>query len=296
MASNPLISLLLPTRARPRLAERFFRSVVAESTHPESVEIILYVDDDDVESHHLDSPDVRVHRIIGPRLTMGQYNSRCLAEARGGIIVLANDDMVIRTRGWDDRLRALDASFDDGVYLAYGNDLFKGGKLCTFPILSRRTCELLVEPYPVAYRGAFIDCHLFDIFKRLSHLGVDRIRYLEDVIFEHLHFRTGKGELDTTYTQRGRFADDPDFLLLTDARRAAADRLWCAIQGRPLPAPIPFTPDPNGMPPGMIGTIGFITRRVLLDGTLPLPWSSFLWYWFIGRQLAARGWLRPFVK
>lgn len=291
-----LISLLLPTRGRPALAARFFQSVIEQSIQPESVEIILYVDDDDTDSHELACSGLEIRRIIGPRLTMGEYNSRCLAEARGGIIVLVNDDMVIRTRGWDARLRELDDSIPDRIYLAYGNDLFKGGKLCTFPILSRRVCDLLVDPYPAAYRGAFIDYHLLDIFKRLQHMGENRIRYLEDVVFEHLHYRTGKAEKDSTYTQRGRFADDTNFLVLAEARKAAARRLLCAIRGQALPEPEPFVAGATIVPPGLLEVVAFITRHYLFDTDMPLRWRFFLWYWFIGRQLAARGLLRPFVK
>jgi len=36
----------------------------------------------------------------------------------------------------------------------------------------------------------------------MQRAGHDRIRYLEDVIFEHLHYRTGKVAVDETYTLR----------------------------------------------------------------------------------------------
>lgn len=150
MVIPQLISLLLPTRGRPALAKDFFQSVADQSTHPEAAEIVLYVDEDDVESHHLDHPDIRIDRIIGPKLTMGGYDSRCLERSHDEIIILVNDDMVIRTKGWDKKIRFVHERFGGGIYLAYGNDMFKGAKLCTFPILSRHTCGLSGEPYPVA--------------------------------------------------------------------------------------------------------------------------------------------------
>jgi len=286
-----LISLLLPTRGRPRLAERFFQSVLEQTAKPDAVETILYVDDDDLESHNLDCAGLDIHRIIGPRLTMGQYNSHCLAESRGDIIVLANDDMLIRTFGWDDRLRELDASIPDQIYLAYGNDLFKGSKLCTFPILSRRACEVLGDPYPASYRGAFIDYHLFDIFHRLRHLGHDRIRYLEHMVFEHLHFRAGKAEKDATYAQRNRIGDDPIFAGLKEQRIIAADRLKNAIDGV-VQEPTVRRNDEVAFKMSLPG----ITRTFLLDRSLPLGWRFFLWYWFLGRYAASRGWLKLFVR
>src|SRR5258706_15722002 len=122
---HPFISLLMPTRKRPALVERFIKSVVTQTTCLDQVEIILYIDQDDTCSHHLGSEEVSVKRIIGPQTSMGAYNSACYAAAKGDIIILVNDDMVIGTQGWDARIAGLHASIPDKVYLAYGNNLFK---------------------------------------------------------------------------------------------------------------------------------------------------------------------------
>jgi len=201
--------------------------------------------------------------------------------------------MLIRTQEWDEKIRSVHGQFSDGIYLSYGKDLFKGGKLCTFPVLSRRTCELLGEPYPVAYRGAFIDYHLFDIFKRLKHVGHDRIRYLEEVVFEYLHYRIGKAAVDETYTKRGRFDADSIFMALIRARQVAAKSLKQALLRNQVtkykPAQckevIPSTP---------LSALMTYSRRLLFDGEL--PWRRRIWLWFCGRYLSANGWLRPFVR
>jgi len=291
------ISLLLPTRGRPNLVNRLFSSIAETTTRLDQIEVILYVDEDDAGSHHLDSKDFRVVRIVGPALSMGGYNSACLEKAQGDVLILANDDMVIRTVGWDDRISAMNAEFEDQIYLAYANDLFKKNRFCTFPILSRRTCELLVTPYPAAYRRAFIDVHLFDIFKRLKHVGFDRIRYRDDLVFEHLHYRTGKAPYDETYGygRSGRFADDPTFIALTAIRSAAANRLISAIRNDP----VAITGDPelrDMAPTGIAHAVRLFSKTFLLDRELPFSWRVFLWYWFIGRYLAANGFLRPFVR
>ena len=228
---------------------------------------------------------------------MGGYNSACLQGARGDVLILANDDMVIRTPGWDDRIRAMNAEFEDHIYLGYANDLFKKSRFCTFPIMSRRTCELLADPYPAEYRRAFIDVHLFDIFKRLQHAGFDRIRYYDDLVFEHLHYRTGKAPYDETYgyARNGRFADDPTFIALTATRSKAADRLISAIRREPVVAGVDANYQ-DDVPAGIASAVRLFTRRFLLDGELPYRWRLFLWYWFIGRYLAANGFLRPFVR
>lgn len=293
----PLISLLLPTRGRPALVNRLFASIAGTSSHLEQVEVVLYVDEDDTSSHDLGSTDFRVVRIVGPALTMGGYNSACLQRARGDVLILANDDMVIRTPGWDDRIRAMNAEFEDQIYLGYANDLFKKSRFCTFPILSRRTCELLADPYPTAYRRAFIDVHLFDIFKRLQHAGFDRIRYYDDLVFEHLHYRTGKAPYDETYgyARSGRFADDPTFIALAAMRSTAANRLISAIRNEPVAAGGDVAM-PDEVPASIVSAVRLFSRRFLLDSELPYRWRLFLWYWFIGRYLAANGFLRPFVR
>ena len=277
--------------------QRLFRSIAETTSHLDQVEVVLYVDEDDTSSHDLDSEFFRVVRIVGPALSMGGYNSACLQIARGDVIILANDDMVIRTKGWDDHVRSINAEFEDQVYLCYPNDLNKKGLFCTFPILSRGTCKLLADPYPSAYRRAFIDVHLFDIFKRLQHAGFDRIRYCDDLVFEHLHYRTGKAPDDETYrlARKGRFADDPTFLSLTAKRSEAAARLISAIRNEPFAAGGDLTFQDEA-PASIASAVRFFSRRFLLDAELPYRWRLFLWYWFIGRYLAANGFLRPFVR
>ncbi|MHB8388454.1 MAG: glycosyltransferase family 2 protein [Acidobacteriaceae bacterium] len=293
----PSISFLLPTRGRPALVRRLFRSIAETTSHLDQVEVILYVDEDDAGSHDLDSTDFHVVRIIGPAMTMGGYNSACLEKAQGDVLILANDDMVIRTPGWDDRIRATQAEFQDQIYLSYANDLFKKSKFCTFPIMSRRTCELLVDPYPAAYRRAFIDVHLFDIFKRLQHAGFDRIHYYDDLVFEHLHYRAGKASYDETYgyARSGRFADDQTFMALIAMRSTAANRLINAIRNEPVTA-VDDATSHSEAPADIASAARLFSRRFLLDTELPYRWRFFLWRWLIGRYLAANGFLKPFVR
>lgn len=277
------------------MAERFFQSVVDRTTHRDAVEIIAYIDDDDTGSHHLDSRDIRVDRIIGPRLAMGEYNNRCLERARGDIVILVNDDIVIRTQGWDERIRALDAEYSDKVYLGYANDLMQGDRLCTFPVLSRQTCKVLVDPYPATYRGAYIDTHLLDIFKRLQYRGQDRIRYLEDVVFEHMHYAVGKATADKTYVERVSYNDSPRFLALRKRRQEAADRLMSVIQGR---SPEPYSGELSRevSPGGLIGAFWLYAQQFLLDGDLPIRWRVSLWVEFFRHFAASRSYLRRFRR
>lgn len=282
------ISLLLPTRGRVPLATRFLQSVVDQTTHLDSVEIIIRVDDDDIESHQLNFEGLESKLLIGPKTTMGGYNTQCFNESTGEIIVLVNDDMVIQTRGWDEKLRALHRKIEDKIYLAYGNDLFKKGDLCTFPILSRQCCELLQQPYHTAYRGAFIDYHLMDIFKRLEKSGFNRIFYLDDVVFEHLHYRTGKAQIDETYKARGRFDDDMLFISLKDVREASYVILFNAINKSA--SKLANLPEAAILdkPSNLFKAFYLYSKIFLLDSQLPFKWRFFMWWWFGARYVASK--------
>jgi hypothetical protein len=281
------ISLLLPTRGRPKLVERFLQSVVKQSAYPELTEVILCTDDDDVGSHGIIFSELELKQIVVPRQNMGAYNALCLQHASGGITIAVNDDIIIRTEGWDEKVRALDARYPDGIYLGYCNDLFKGRKISTFPILSRETCDLLAEPYPRIYKGAFIDIHLMDIFRRLENRGHDRIAYAEDIVFEHVHYRTNPEALDTTYSERSRFGDDLTFIALADTRRLEADRLLAGISGA-TPKLMPPMPPVVSQEMNLVAIIPLCIRKFFLDFDLPLTWRTYLCMWMIGRYYFSR--------
>lgn len=280
------ISLLLPTRGRPALAQRFLQSVCDTASDLTRIEVILFVDDDDPASHAIDSDQLNITRITGPSAGMGFYNTCCMQLASSDLFVLVNDDLVITSQAWDVHLLAAIQAYPDGLFLAYPNDGFKGEKLSTFPIISRRCAEVLGDPYPHAYSGAFIDLHLFDVFKRLEYLGENRICYLPDVTFEHWHYRTGKAEIDDTYRRRKRFEADATYLQLTPFRAIAAQRLLAAIRHKPLAA----YPAVSGADTqvGLTTLMALILRFTFRDEGVPLRVRVRRSLWFWARLVAAK--------
>jgi hypothetical protein len=100
--------------------------------------------------------------------------------------------------------------------------------------------------------------------------------YLDEVIFEHMHYRIGKSKFDATYLERDRFGDDRTFLALNDARGRAELRLRCIISGqRPADQGRPASSHPaNAWFPQL-------TWNVLRTGSLPASWRIrlFVWMW-----------------
>ncbi|TAN64007.1 glycosyltransferase, partial [bacterium] len=226
------ISIILPTRGRPALVKRLFDSLIETTAKIEDIEVVLYIDDDDVESHGITHTIIDIIKLIRPHgASLGSILNECYYASSGRYLFLMNDDAIYRTKGWDtDVLRAFEA-FPDDIALVYGNDLDQGGKVPTFPIISRKTCEFMGGICPSEYLNLHIESHLLDIFKRLKVLGYDRIVYLDDVVFEHMHFQLGKTSFDATYKKKNQDHDDWHFLSFDSERGLAAKGLQGYIDG-----------------------------------------------------------------
>lgn len=292
------ISLLLPTRGRKALLARLFDSLYQTTSDLSRLEVVLCIDDDDTETLDMGfDPVFHVRKVVGPRATMGAYNTKSFENASGSIVILFNDDIVVRTPGWDQAIIDFDARHEDKIYLAYVNDLFKKKKVGSFPVLSRKACDVLADPFPAPYKGEHIDYHLFDIFKRLSMKGYDRTHYFENVVFEHMHFSQGKASFDQTYLDRKMYEDDGVFVAYTSVRRNAADRLAAAIRGNSLPE---RTEPPRLLPTGPDREyIRRLYSSFVRDRSLPFWWRWKLFLWFSWRSFAKRGkflWVKKIVK
>src|SRR3990167_5802214 len=116
-------SLILPTRERPHLVQKLFSSLVQTTKNLPALEIILFIDDDDHQSAAIEYPGLDIVKIIRHRkVTMGRITQICFEASRGRYIALVNDDMIIRTRRWDERVRKEFLKYPDEVVMIYPND------------------------------------------------------------------------------------------------------------------------------------------------------------------------------
>lgn len=225
------ISILLPTRGRPSFVYRLFDSLIQTTSDPKSIEIVLYMDADDIASHEISHPELKITKLIRPSGSpMGKITRECYGASRGRYIMLMNDDAIFRTQNWDISVMDAFARFHDDIAFVYGNDLEQGEKVPTFPILSRKACEIMGGVCPTGYLNLHIESHLFDIFNQLKRFGHNRIVYLNDVIFEHLHYAVGKSDHDRTYVKKDPNFDDRLFITLADERSYVAKKLAAHIE------------------------------------------------------------------
>ncbi|MEW6376599.1 MAG: glycosyltransferase family A protein [Thermodesulfobacteriota bacterium] len=178
-------SFLLPTRDRPELVNRFFQSILDTAYCIEEIEVILCLDDDDLESQNISNERLFIKKVVLPRgSNMGALNRACFEASSGRYVMLINDDVIIRTKGWDKMISVVYSAFPDDIALIHVNDLLFRDSLCTFPTLSRKAC-LEIGICPEEYRKYRIDDHIYDTYQMLAYLGHKRIVYLDKVVFEH---------------------------------------------------------------------------------------------------------------
>lgn len=182
---RPSFSLVVPTRKRPEKLARFLDSVARTAAHPERVEVVLVIDDDDRASC-VSHPRLNVKYAVGaPGRTMGALNNAGFASSTGNWVMLLNDDVILRTPGWDAIAPKCAAQYPDQFVLLHVNDTLIRHHFCVFPLVSRAFYQLCGEVCPTAYRRYRIDDHIEDVFNLLALLGERRSVYLPDVIFEH---------------------------------------------------------------------------------------------------------------
>lgn len=222
----PLISLIVPTRARVENLKRFFDSVVATTAKLDRVEVILVVDQDDLQTLAFQDSVMSFELVIvPPGQTMGALNRAGYAASKGEFIMLVNDDVIVRTSAWDEKIVQVFRTFPDGVVLVHVNDLIFQEKLCTFPFVTRRYCEIAGEICPIDYARYRIDDHIYNVFNLLAVLGKKRIIYLPEVIFEHTNVGNGVGTDRYVPIPEIHRSDTQHFDKLINSRKVQAVKL-----------------------------------------------------------------------
>lgn len=190
-----MISLLMPTRNRLAWLERAVLSVRA--TAQTEVEIVVWVDDDDLPSAE-QAEKLKLKYVIRPRIRSLSKMMNGLAEiATGDILGLSNDDFIYRTVGWDKEIEAAYDGCPDKILLVHGTeDHVHAGNFAVHPFLSRRWMEITGRFCPEYFPADLIDNWLNDVANMLG-----RRRHLPNVYIEHMHFSLGKSVMDQTYRE-----------------------------------------------------------------------------------------------
>ena len=225
------ISILVPTRGRPENMKRLLASIVETSTA--MPEIVFYIDEDDARSINCMGEigsESFVRCVVGERILMSKMWNRLAEAATGEILMMGGDDLVFRTKGWDDQVRRAFAAFPDRMVFVHGDDGIYKERFGTHGFLHRNWIEAAGYFVPPYYASDFNDTHWNEVANMLNR------RVYLPFVTEHMHPIAGKAEWDKTHKERlARQKEQNTEKLYADlahTREEDAQKILDVIQGR----------------------------------------------------------------
>ncbi len=190
--------VVVPSRGRPENADRLAKAFIDTNTE---ADLYFIVDNDDPKwNEYAKNENIKC-------LPADNKTGGCAASLNTGAVYLLDfskfplydyfvfmgDDHLPRTQNWD---QAFIQALGINTGIAYGDDLLQGENLPTAFAMSR---DLVVELQGMTFPGCI---HLFfDNFVKQLGLDLNYLKYLPNVIIEHLHPVAGKAEMDEGYAR-----------------------------------------------------------------------------------------------
>jgi hypothetical protein len=193
------LTVYVPTRGRPeqalRLQEQFYKTVSLNSR----ILFILSNDDEKVEQYRDLHYCIRVsppRRGFVDPVNLGYLRDR--REVYSYALGFMGDDHFPRTVGWDQKV--VGELKNMGAGLVYGNDKLQEERIPTQIFMtSDIPLELGFFTLP-RLQHLYADNFWLDLGK-----GLGRIKYLSDVVIEHMHPGAGKASHDEGYEFSGSY-------------------------------------------------------------------------------------------
>jgi hypothetical protein len=192
------MTVIVPSRGRPGNIARLAKAFRETGAGP-AVELLVAVD--------LDDPALPEYRrvyeaggvdtlAVGQRQGLAGWTNQLALDRVGHVFAVTSlgDDHVPRTHGWAQRflgeLRAMGSGF------VYGDDGLQGERLPTAVAVTSDIVSTLGWLCLPELRHLYVD----DVWRELGR-AAGRIRYLPDVLIEHMHPFAGKAQLDAGYRE-----------------------------------------------------------------------------------------------
>ena len=189
-SNSPWLSLIIPTRNNCEKLTRFLDSLAKSSARPEDLEVVLVVEEDDEASRQFEYAALNLVKAVCPgEQSLGSLYKAGYEASGGRYLMLLNDNLQVRTTGWDLKVLELLDGFHDQIALIHLNDLIFEESMCAFPLISRAFCQIAGEVCPPDYRHHRIGDHIYGVFNLLALLGYQRIIYLPEIKFANLNYK-----------------------------------------------------------------------------------------------------------
>lgn len=195
---KPKISLLVPTRGRPDWLDRFYKSAMAMAEHPEQVEVVVYIDDDDDSYDKMNLP--RLVKVRGPRIVLSQMWNACWENARGEYYGHMGDDIVFRSKHWDTMVTGAIDAHSGKIAFVWGNDHSPESQRNVFGthgFIHKNWTDVVGRFVPPYFVSDYNDTWFNDLANMLNCAV-----YIHEIQTEHMHFSMGKSKIDKTTQDR----------------------------------------------------------------------------------------------
>ena len=197
---NPIdISILLPTRGRPKPLEQCLRTLLDQAKDPSRIEVMLAFDNDDTENiayfvdviqPYLDNLNVEYSAIQFQRLgytRLNEYLNELARLSQGSWLFFWNDDAVMKTQDWDQAIKDNAQEF----YLLRAETNHEH-PYAIFPILPKKWVELTGHLSPHQINDAWTSqvAWMLDIVKTIP------------IMIHHERYDLTGENLDETFKER----------------------------------------------------------------------------------------------
>ena len=195
----PDLLVIVPSRGRPQAVARVTEAWSATGAWTDAdLAFVVDIDDPCLHDYHAaaaaSSPPLTRAQVADVwRPLVPKLNLAATAWAADYFAVgFAGDDHLPRTFGWAKAILA--ALHDLGTGIVYGDDGFQHERLCTSWAMTSDIVQALGRMVPADVEHMYCDNAVMDLGRLAGCL-----RYLPDVLVEHMHPLAGKANLDAGY-------------------------------------------------------------------------------------------------
>lgn len=190
----PDLLVIVPSRGRPENAERLAEAFAATCTA--DTRLLFAIDNDDpTRDRYPVYPEYGYEVLfcgswqpMVPKLNLVAGSQ----PRKWPVLGFMGDDHLPRAHGWDTLM--LDALREMGTGVVYGDDLLQGERLCSAWVMTSDIVRALGRMVPAPVDHMYSDNSVMELAKAANCL-----RYLPDVVIEHVHPLAAKTDWDEGY-------------------------------------------------------------------------------------------------
>lgn len=194
-----------PSRSRP---EQFFAGLTSIYRHlidRDNFHIQVTLDEDDAS---MNCPQVinQLNKSLNLSYAFGNSKSKIHAINKdlsdyGDIIICMSDDMRLTQYGFDNIIRQ--NMPDDLDYFLHFPENYKRAAVCTMSIMGRKYYDRTNYIYHPNYKSLWCDNEATEVAKWLN-----KYKYIDQAIYDHVHYSTGRAKKDTLYIKNSTYKTD----------------------------------------------------------------------------------------